>query len=260
MAEEKQVEMSFLDHLMELLSRLRIVLFSLIISTIFVMVIPVSPDLSFFNPFYVTIASFVIRNFQEKFLPAGAELLPFSFLAPLEVYVFLSIILGAIISLPVISYELYKFINPALYERERKDALRFVASFSGLFMLGLILGYLYIVPLTVQMLFSFSNLLGLPPKYGFAEFFSMVGLTLFLCGLIFTFPIYIVLLVKAGILETSYITRNRKYIYGLLLIAISILDPDPGLVTESLVFIPLVILTELSVLIAKRIEKRELAN
>lgn len=256
--------MTFLEHTKELLNRFRIVLYSVVISTIIVMLMPASMDFSDFsatNLFYATITSSVIRNLQERFLPAEAELLPLSFLAPLEVYVFVSIILGVVISLPVIAYELYKFINPALYKHERKAALQFVASFFGLFLFGFLLGYLYTVPITMRMLFLFSSLLDLPPKYDFASFFSVVGFTLLLCGLIFTFPTYIVLLVKAGILETKYITKNRKYLYGVLIIMVAIVDPEPGLVTESLVFIPLVILTEVSIIIAKRIEKaREAAD
>ncbi len=253
--------MSFLDHTKELLNRLRMILYSVIISTIIVTLMPVSLDFSATNLFYSTVTSSVIRNLQERFLPAEAELLPLSFLAPLEVYVFVSIILGVIISLPVISYELYKFINPALYSHEKKAVLQFVISFFGLFIFGFALGYLYVVPATMRMLFLFSNLLNLPPKYDFAAFFSLIGFTLLLCGLIFTLPTYIVLLVKANILKTESLTKNRKYLYGVLLILIAIVDPEPGLVTESLVFIPLVILTEVSIIIAKRIEKaREVSD
>ncbi len=252
--------MSFLDHTKELLNRLRMILYSVIISTIIVTLMPVSLDFSATNLFYSTVTSSVIRNLQERFLPAEAELLPLSFLAPLEVYVFVSIILGVIISLPVISYELYKFINPALYSHEKKAVLQFVVSFFGLFIFGFVLGYLYVVPATMRMLFMFSNLLNLPPKYDFAAFFSLIGFTLLLCGLIFTLPTYIVLLVKANILKTESLTKNRKYLYGVLLILIAIVDPEPGLVTESLVFIPLVILTEISIIIAKRIEKAREAS
>jgi len=260
MAERKKAEMTFRDHLMELLNRIRMILYSVIISTIIVMLLPVSLDFSATNLFYTTITSSVIKNLQETFLPPEAELLPISFLAPLEVYIFISVAIGVTISLPVISVELYKFINPAMYRREKKGALPFVGSFAALFIFGEVLGYFYIVPTTMRTLLLFTRLLGLPAKYDFASFFSIVGFTLLLCGLIFTFPIYIVLLVKAGILETRYLTRNRKYLYGGLLIAIAFLDPEPGLVTESLVFIPLVILTEVSIIIAKRIEKAREAS
>ena len=264
MAEDKKVDMSLMDHLMELLNRSRKIIISIIIFTVVAMVMPISIDFSSFstdNPFYPTITSFVIRNLQERFLPAEAELLPLSFLAPLEVYVFVSFILGVLISLPVIAYELSKFVNPALHVHERKTALQFVSAFAGLFFLGFTIGYLYILPMTMRVLFLFSKLLNLPPKYDFTVFFSTVGFSLLLFGLIFTFPMYIVLLVKAGILKTSSVTKNRKYLYGGLIIIIAIIDPEPSLITESIVFIPLVILMEISILIAKRIERnREVSD
>jgi sec-independent protein translocase protein TatC len=83
-----------------------------------------------------------------------------------------------------------------------------------------------------------------------------VGTVLRICGLIFTFPTYIYLLVKANILKTEKLTKNRKYMYGLILIGIAVLDPDPTMITEIITFIPIVILMELTLLISKRIEKK----
>ena len=162
--------------------------------------------------------------------------------------------------MPIISYEIYKFINPALYKHERNAILQLLISFVGLFAFVFIFGYLYIVHLSIRTIFIFSDMLNLPPIYAFSEFFSLVGFALLTCGLIFALPTFLVLLVKAGILETKSLTGNRKYLYGFLVIIIALLDPDPGLVTESLVFLPLVVLTEISILIAKRIEKTHKAS
>ena len=255
--------MSFLGHIKELLNRLRTIIMAVVISTIAVMVVPINLDFlnaSAVNPYYPSIVSFTIRNIQERFLPAEAELIPLTFLAPLEVFVFVALILGIVISTPVISYEIYKFLNPALYKHERNMALQFVASFVGLFAGGFIFGYFYVVPLSIRMIFIFSDILNLPPTYAFSEFFSLVGFALLTCGLLFTLPTFLVLLVKAGILKTKSLTGNRKYLYGGLVIIIALVDPDPGLVTEALVFLPLVILTEISILIAKRIERTRKAS
>ena len=255
--------MSFLGHIKELLNRLRTIFMAVVISTIVVMVVPISLDFSntsAANPYYQTITSFTIRNLQERFLPAEAELIPLTFLAPLEVFFFVALILGIVISTPVISYEIYKFLNPALYKHERKLALQFVASFVGLFAGGFVFGYFYVVPLSLRTIFIFSDMLNLPSTYAFSEFFSLVGFALLTCGLLFTLPTFLVLLVKAGILKTKSLTGNRKYLYGGLVIIIALVDPDPGLVTEALVFLPLVIITEISILIAKRIERTRNAS
>jgi len=257
-AEERKVELTFWDHLIELMKRLRMIFYSLIIATIFAMMFPVTLDfsgLSPSNPFYPTITTLVVKDLQQRFLPPEAQLLPLSPFAPLEVYMLISLVLGFVISSPVISFELYKFLNPALYKHERKSVLQFVMSFACLFIFGFFLGYFFVVPITMRTLFMFSRLLDLPPIYDFTEFFSLVGLSLFLCGMVFTFPTYVVMLVKVGILQTKQLTKYRKFLYGGILILIAIVDPEPSLVTESLLFLPIVVLMEISILISKRIEK-----
>lgn len=258
MSVEEAVEMTFWDHLTELLSHLKRVLYALIISTLVVMLVPVSIDfgnLSLTDPFYTTITSIVIRDLQDRFLNQNIELIPLSFFAPLEVYTFISVIIGAAFSLPVVAYELYKFFSPALFKHEKGFALKFLGSFIGLFTFGLVLGYMLIVPMTFQTMLVFANMLDLALIYQFTEFFSLVGTILFMCGLIFTIPIYIYVLVKAGILRTQQLTQNRKYMYGAALVLIAILDPDPSLITETFTFIPFIVLMEISIFISKRVER-----
>jgi len=259
MSEKDTVGMTFWDHLTELFDRLRKGLLAFIISTIVVMIVPISLDpanVDLSNPFYQTIASFVIQNFQDRFLPQGITLIPVNFFAPLEVYFFVSLVMGAIIGLPVVSYELYTFLQPALRKHEKRFALQFIASFTTLFVFGLVLSYLYVVPLTFRTMILFSEFQNLTPIYNFSEFFSLVGTVLLICGLIFTFPTYIYLLVRAGILKTEQLTKNRKYLYGIILIIIALVDPDPTLITEGVTFIPIVLLMELTILISKRIEQK----
>jgi sec-independent protein translocase protein TatC len=258
MSNKDKREMSFWDHLSELLKSFRIVIYALIISTIVIMMVPFSLDFTNINSLNIfdnTIASRVINDLQERFLTESVELIPLNFYAPLEVYFFISFVIGTIISLPIASYELYKFFSPALTKYEKGFAVKFVAVFICLFAFGFVLGYLYIVPLSFGVMLSFSNLLNLTPTYNFADFFSLIGLMLLVCGLLFTFPVYIYMLVRASILETQVLTKNRRYLYGGILIIIAIVDPDPSLITEGLTFIPIVILMEISIFVSKRVEK-----
>lgn len=256
---DDKVELTFWEHVTELLKRLRIIFIAVAVSSIFVMAFPVniSPEnLSATNPWYTTIAVLFIRKIQQDLVPPEVELLPISWFAPLEIYFFVSVMLGVVISSPVIMHQMYKFINPALHEHERKSILTFVLSFTGLFVFGVIFGYLLIMPASVLALLLASRFLGLPLKFEFAEFFSLVVGGLLLSGFMFTFPVFLVLLVKAGVLKTEYVTRNRKYLYPGIVILISILDPDPTIITEVALIIPIIILTETSVLIARRFERK----
>jgi sec-independent protein translocase protein TatC len=259
MSNNEPAEMTFWDHLSELLKRLRKVLYVFIITTAFVMFVPINIDvvnLDLSNLFFQTLASTLINDFQVRFLPTDIILIPLSFYAPLEVYIFISVIIGAAFALPVAAYEIYNFLLPALRENEKSFAIKFIGAFLALFIFGLVLGYLYIVPLTFQTMLLFSNLLNLTPTYFFGEFFSMVGMILLVSGLIFTFPIYVYLLVQANLLRTQQLTQNRKYMYGGILILIAFLDPDPSLITELVTFIPIVIFMEISIYFSKRLETR----
>lgn len=261
MSGEGDKELTFWGHLAELISRLRTVIYALVISVIVVMVVPISLDfsqMSSTNPWYQTISSFVIAKMQSDFLPAdaGVELLPISWFAPLEVYLFVSLGLAVVVSSPVIMYQLYKFINPALHQQERRLVYPFVISFTGLFLFGVALGYLVVVPATMRAMILFTGLLGLDPVYAFSEFFSVVMTTLILCGFVFTFPIYVVLLVKVGIVSTERIKKSRKFIYLAAVIMIALIDPEPSLITEITLIIPIIILMEISLLIARRYEKQ----
>jgi len=259
MSDEEKEGLTFWEHTVELLSRLRTVCYALIISTIVVMVVPIQLDsvnLSASGPWFQTISSFVIKKLQTDFLPTDVELLPISWFAPLEVYVYVSLMLGVVISSPIIMYELYKFLNPALHQDERKFVFPFVISFTGLFIFGFVLGYVVVTPATVNAMVLFADLVGLTPTYSFSDFFSLVMMTLLLCGFIFTFPTYIVLLVKAGIITTEQIKKNRKYIYVGAVVLIALVDPEPSLVTETATIIPLIVLMEISLLIARRFEKK----
>jgi hypothetical protein len=94
------------------------------------------------------------------------------------------------------------------------------------------------------------------PDIRILRFFSVVMMTLLLSGFIFTFPVYVVLLVKVGIITTEQIKKSRKHIYVGAVVLIALIDPEPSLVTEVTCIIPIIVLMEASILIARRFEKQ----
>jgi sec-independent protein translocase protein TatC len=254
MSSDGEVKLTFWGHIIELFYRLRIIFFSIAVCTIIVMVVPISLELA--GMWYPTITSTIIKQMQRDLLPSGTELLPFHWIAPLEVYLFISIVLGVMISSPVIAYEFYKFINPALRRREKKAVFKFILPFVGLYIAGSTFGYILIAPVMMRTLTGFATLLDLPPIYEFANFYSLIGMTLLISGLLFTFPVILIALVKAGFITTGFIRKNRKYVYAGIIVLIAIIDPEPGLVTEAVLFIPILILLEVSLLIGRRIERQ----
>ena len=104
------------DHLSELSKRLRIVLYSLIATTIFFMVFPANA--SFLrNPlaFYDPLIALVLRQVLKDTLPSGVQLIAGEITAPLEIYLIGSFILGIVVSAPIIAFEIFRYVDPALY-------------------------------------------------------------------------------------------------------------------------------------------------
>jgi sec-independent protein translocase protein TatC len=227
----------------------------MIICTVIVMIVPASIEGNFGSGlFYTTLASAIIRNLEARFLPVSARLIPVTFFAPVETYVFVSVVVGAILSSPIIFYEGYKFLSPALYENEKRNAFHFVIPFLALFILGLTLGYLVIIPMTVRTLTTLTELLGLEPTFQFSEFFSLVALTLFLSGLLTTSPVFLMLGMRLGIIKAETLAKNRRLLYTGIIVMIAVVDPDHGHVTEIFLGVPVIVITELIIRLGKRDE------
>jgi len=178
--------------------------------------------------------------------------------APLELLLWASIILGFAVSSPVIAYEIYRFIDPALYENERKAVYPFLASFTTLFVIGIIFGYKILAPIIIWGTLLFFPSVQASPLISINNFYQVIFLTTLASGFSFTLPIFFVLLVKFGVLSTGVVTRNRKFIYLALYIIAAFLTPDGTIVGDLALFVPLIILLEIGVLAAKRYEKPQI--
>lgn len=244
------------EHLSELASRLKIVLYSLFITTTIFMVFPANP--SFIkNPFafYDPLISLVLRQVVNDVLPTGVQLIAGEFTAPLEIYLIASVLLGVAVSSPVIAYEVYRYIDPALYPEERKAVYPFVASFTLLFLIGAAFGYKVLAPFMLWAMLPFFRLTGAVAIIYVMDFYSLVFITTLTSGFSFTMPVFFVLLVRFGIIKTSYVTTRRRYIYAALYIITAVITPDGGPIADLALFVPMAILLELAVFFGKRYEK-----
>lgn len=244
------------EHLNELAKRLKIVLYSLFVTTTLFMVFPANASF-LSNPlgFYDPLIAVVLRQIVKDVLPSGIQLIAGEFTAPLEIYLIASVLLGVAASTPVIAYEVYRFIDPALYPEERRAIYPFVTSFTILFLLGAVFAYKVLAPFMLWAMIPFFRLTGAVSIIYVMDFYNLVLVTVLVAGFAFTLPVFFVLLVKFGILRTSYITTRRRYIYAALYIVTAVITPDGGPVADLALFVPMLILLELSVLIGKRYEK-----
>ncbi|KOS08304.1 preprotein translocase subunit TatC [Flavobacterium akiainvivens] len=167
-----------------------------------------------------------------------------------------SITAGFIGVFPYILYQIWKFISPALYDRERKLAVWFIISTSILFFLGVLFGYYLILPLSINFLANYHLSDLVENNIDIGSYISMVKTTVIACGLVFEMPIIIYFLAKVGLVTASFLRKYRRYAYVLMLIIAAVVTP-PDVISQTIVTIPLVILYEASILIAARMNKQK---
>jgi len=244
------------EHISELAARLKIVLYSLFITTTIFMVFP--SNRSFLQEpfaFYDPLIALVLRQIVKDVLPNGMQLIAGQITAPLEIYFIGSVLLGVAVSAPVIAFEAFRYIDPALYPEERKAIYPFMISFTILFVIGATFGYKILAPFVLWAQLPFFKLAGASPIIYVMDFYNMVFVTTLAAGFSFTLPVFFVLLVKFGIIKTSYVTTRRRYIYAVLYIVTAVVTPDGGPVADLALFIPMAILLELAVFVGKRYER-----
>jgi sec-independent protein translocase protein TatC len=245
------------DHVAELSARLRVIVYAVLIATTFFMVFPANS--SFLrNPlaFYDPIIALVLQQVVKDALPAGIQLIAGQVTAPLAVYFVASFILGVAVSSPVIAYELYMYVEPALYAHERRAVYPFIASFTTLFVIGVAFGYKILTPFILWAMIPFFKLTSALPIINVTDFYSLVFITSLAAGFSFTMPVFFVLLVRFGVLKTTSVTTRRRYVYAALYIITAIITPDGGPVADIALFIPMAILLELAIFFGKRYEKK----
>jgi sec-independent protein translocase protein TatC len=156
----------------------------------------------------------------------------------------------------VIAYEIYKYVDPALYPEERRAIYPFLTSFTVLFLTGTIFGYKILAPFMIWAMIPFFRLAGVSlPFINVMDFYNLVFITTLTTGFSFTLPVFFVLLVKFGILKTSMVTSRRRYIYAALYVITAVVTPDGGPLADIALFIPMVVLLEVAVLFGRRYEK-----
>ena len=245
------------DHITELIRRMKWVVITFIVSTLVALAVPI--DLSFLEntAFYKTPAIVLLDLIYQYEKPPQIILISGEITAPLELWVIAACLMGAIVTAPVFAYELYRFIDPALYPSERKAVYPVIMAFTVLFFAGLIFGWFVLVPFMFWGLIPFFAFVHSQPVIFVMDFYTLVILFLAITGLSFTLPVFFVLLVKFHILHTSIITKHRRYFYAGLYIVAALITPDGGVWADLALFLPLAALTEIAILISKRYEKPE---
>lgn len=164
---------------------------------------------------------------------------------------------GFIAAFPYVLWELWKFISPALYEKERKGAKVFISISSLLFFMGVLFGYFMIIPMSVNFFATFKVSELVKNEFNIDSYMSMVKTSVIACGLFFELPIIIFFLARLGLVTAELLRKYRKYaIVGVLVVAAVVTPPD--VVSQVIVSIPMLIIYEVSIFIAAAVGKKKL--
>jgi len=228
-------EMPFFEHLTDLRRRIMIVLATFLGSLVLCFL-------------------FVDTIYQELARRSGEKL---AILGPgdiLSIYVKLAAVGAIAVTIPVAAYQIWKFVVPALQEREKKVALMYIPALFILFLLGLSFAYFILFPMTYQFVLGLSN-----GNFDLVitanDYFTFMFHLCLPFALLFEMPVIVLFLSHLGIVNPHRLAKMRKPAYFILCV-ISITITPPDLLSDVLVIVPLLFLYECSIAISRFIHRK----
>ena len=195
----------------------------------------------------------IIREPIQPFLPSGGLI----FTGPMDkfmAHIKISIMGAVILTCPFWLYQVWLFVAPALYKKEKRYALGFIVSGSFLFILGSLFTYFIVLPMAFKFLMTFGGDID-KPMISIEEYMSFFTHTSLAFGAAFEMPLVISTLGMLGLVSQKFLKEKRRYAVMLLAIISAIITP-PDLLSMVLMLFPMVILYEISVLIVGLFERK----
>lgn len=158
--------------------------------------------------------------------------------------------LALLIASPYIVFELFRFISPALYENERKYSVRVVLSVYLLFIVGVLMTYFVLFPISFRFLGTYQVAAEVTNNITIDSYIGTLSTLTLLMGVVFQLPVLTYFLAKMGIIDSDLLCKYRRHALVLIMIVAAIITP-PDLMTLAIVTIPMYLLYELSILIIK---------
>ena len=237
---ENEDEMSFLDHLEELRWRLIYAIIGVVIGTIIA---------------WIFIDQLVDLVLLKPARDSGADLQNLRPFGQLFLFVQVAIIVGVVVSIPNIFYQLWRFISPALRKKEKKYILSIVIFSSVCFLSGIAFAYFVMLPLALKFAAQFGSST-IKNEFAIDEYMNIIISVMLAAGFVFELPMISFFLTKLGILTAGFMRKFRKHAIVIILFLAAILTPGTDPVSQIILAIPLVLLYEISILISKYSAKK----
>ena len=234
-SEEEHSEMGFFDHLEELRKRIFMACLGILLGCVGSGI------------FISQIIEYVLLK------PATAANLNLQNLKPFgQPFLYFKVILigGVIIAFPFVLYQLWKFIAPGLYKKERKWARSITFYTSLCFLTGVGFAYFVMIPFMLRFAATFGSD-KIKNMIDINEYFSFMTMMMLASGLIFEMPMISYVLSRVGILTPKFLRKYRRHSIVVLLIVAAVITPTPDPINQLIFFTPLYFLFELSIVVSK---------
>ena len=228
-------EMTFLEHLEDLRKRL----FNIFIG-VFLAVIPCWV---FAKDLYRVIARPV-----TKYLPEGTKLAYTHLTAPFMLYMKIAFLAALVFTSPFVFLQIWYFVAPGLYQKERRYVVPFVVFTTFFFVAGILFAYTMVFPWACRFFLQLGS--DFQPVITVDQYFSFAIRVLLGIGLVFELPTLIYFLSKIGVVTAKWMVRNFKYAVLVIFIVAAVITPTPDMITQTIVAGPMIALYGLSILIA----------
>jgi len=192
----------------------------------------------------------LLLEIASKPLPSGHEkLLTFGIAEPFTITVTVAAYGALILSLPIVLYQVYAYVLPAFSERERRVALPILQLAPILFGAGVVFAYFVVMPPAVNFLLNFNDT-QFNVQVRARDYYSFFATTMLAGGIVFELPLAILAVTRLGIVSPEQLSKNRRYAYLIIaIVAAALPGVDP--ISMLIEMIPLLVLFELSILIAR---------
>ena len=231
-ATERDKELSLVQHLKEFRDRLMVACIAIAITT----------AISFL---------FTTDIIKLLLVPAGvSKLVALSPTENFTTYFRVALFSGFALSMPVVLYEIYAYIDPALHPNERRFALTLGPFVLLLFVGGMLFCYFILLPNALKFLINFGSEV-IDNQLRASEYLSFVTLFIVGMGVVFEMPVVIYALIRIGIVQRSWLTSRRRYVFLLSFVIAAVLTPTPDPFNQTLVALPMYLLFELGLLLAR---------
>jgi len=188
-------------------------------------------------------------------LPKGSFMIFTNLTEAFFIYMEIAFFASLVLTAPFTLYQIWKFISPGLYPRERRYVLPFMIASTLLFSGGVLFGYFVVLPPAFRFFVTFTTDF-LKPMFSLKEYLSLSLKFLLAFGLSFELPVFIFFLTKIGVVNAAMLSRQRRYAILVIFIAAAVLTPSPDAISQILMAIPLMFLYEVSIYVAKFAQKK----